>query len=70
MTAYARTTTGRKSPKERCDTRVWSGECEHGDYSASGDKYLCKVCGTIEKLDHEVNHEVYPHVSGDYDNMS
>ena len=70
MTAYAKTTSGKKASRERCDTKIWSGECESGASPAGDDKYLCKVCGTIVNLDHKVSHEVYPHVSGDYDNLS
>lgn len=58
------------SAGERCDTKVWSGACERSDYANSGDKYLCVACGTLNNLDHEVRHEVFPLVSGDYDNLS
>ncbi len=54
----------------RCDTKVWSGACEKSDYQDMSDKYLCSACGTINALDHEVRHEVFPLVSGDYDNLS
>ena len=67
-------TTGRKTslgkkPLERCDTKVWSGDCRHDDYTTSGDKYLCVTCGTIRNLDHEVKHESFPHIVGDEDNL-
>ena len=55
-------------PPERCDTKVWSGECSHGDASGKNE-YLCVSCGTIRSLDHEVHHEKFPHVSGDTDNL-
>ncbi len=58
------------SGEGRCDTRVWSGSCEKSDYRDMSDKYLCSACGTISALDHEVRHEVFPLVSGDYDNLS
>ena len=56
-------------PAERCDTRVWSGECRH-DEKTGGNEYLCSACGTIRDLDHEVRHEGFPYVSGDTDNLS
>lgn len=59
-----------QSSQERCDTRVWSGECRESDYAAGGSEYLCSVCGTIRGLDHEMHHEGFPHVSGDTDNLS
>lgn len=55
---------------ERCDVKVWSGVCEHSSYSSLGDKYLCDSCGTISKLDHEVNRDGFVHVSGDEHTMS
>lgn len=53
-----------------CDIRVWSKDCEHTVFQGSGDKYLCDVCETIPKLDHEVRRAAMPYVSGDYDNLS
>lgn len=52
-----------------CDIRVWSGECEHTSSLNSGDKYLCEICGTVPKLDHEVKPAAMPYVSGDYDRL-
>ena len=52
-----------------CDIRVWSKECERSDYATVEDKYLCAVCGKIPDLDHEVRHDIFPHVSGDTDKM-
>ena len=60
--------TGLSEPS--CDVRVWSGSCDHSEYTTAGDKYLCASCGTIVGLNHEVHHEVFPHVSGDDDNLS
>ena len=57
-------------PPERCDTKVWSGECGQGDDATGGDEYLCALCGTVRDLNHEVHHEIFPHVSGDTDNLS
>lgn len=54
---------------ENCDIRVWSGACDHGPDKESSEKYLCNLCETIPGLDHEVRHEIFPHVSGDYDRM-
>ena len=59
-----------ESANEGCDTRVWCEECKQSEYVTSGDKYLCSCCGKIMTLDHEVRHEMFPHVSGDYDNLS
>jgi len=56
--------------RERCDIHVWSGACDHGEYDDAGSRYLCDLCENIAVLDHEVRHEIFPHVSGDYDNMS
>jgi hypothetical protein len=53
-----------------CDVKVWSGSCERSEYTDQGDKYLCTTCGTIAGLNHEVHHEVFPHVCGDEDNLS
>ena len=58
------------STEGRCDTRVWSGACEKSDYTDSSDKYLCTECGTLSNLTHEVRHEFYSQVCGDYDNLS
>ena len=55
------------SSKERCDIKIWSGDCLQASYSSTGKKYQCTSCGTISHLDHEVGHSGFPHVSGDYD---
>ena len=59
-----------KMTEASCDIRVWSAACEHSEYSTESDKYLCAACGSIAGLDHEVHHEVFPHISGDHDNLS
>lgn len=59
-----------EAPGEGCDVRVWCNECKRSEYVTSGDKYLCSYCGKILDLDHEVRHEIFPHVSGDYDKLS
>lgn len=56
--------------EERCDVRIWSGECEHETYTSSADKYRCEICEKIPDLDHEVHRDVFVYVSGDYDNLS
>lgn len=56
--------------EERCDIHVWSGACDHGKDDRSGDRYRCDLCEEIAVLDHEIRHEIFPHVSGDYDNLS
>jgi hypothetical protein len=61
---------GGRERDDSCDTRVWSGECEHTTSLSSGDKYLCDVCETIPGLDHEVRPAAMPYVSGDYDRLS
>jgi len=58
------------SCEERCDIHVWSGACDHGVSSDAEKRYLCDLCETIPVLDHEVKHEIFPHVSGDYELMS
>ena len=70
MTAYGGRTTRKEPADRRCDTRVWSGACDHGATEDTAGKYLCNVCGTIVDLNHEVRHEFYSNVSGDYDNLS
>jgi hypothetical protein len=50
-----------------CDIRIWSGECAHSSFSELGEKYMCTICEKIKVLDHEVRHDVFPYVSGDYD---
>jgi hypothetical protein len=56
--------------EESCDIRVWCEECKRSDYTTIGEKYLCASCGKILKLDHEMHHEIFPHVSGDKDQQS
>lgn len=58
------------SYKDDCDIRIWSGECEHSTFTSSEDKYLCELCEKIPDLDHEVRHDIFPYVSGDYENLS
>jgi len=58
------------SCEERCDIHVWSGACDHGEGADTEKRYLCDLCETIPVLDHEVKHEIFPHVSGDYELMS
>jgi len=70
MTNNPEKTNINESKEEGCDIRTWSGECQHSSYTSSGDKYVCVTCGKITDLDHEVRHEGFPHVSGDYDNLS
>ncbi len=53
-----------------CDVKIWSEECMRDDFATSGEKYLCTSCGRIATLDHEVHHEIFPYVSGDYDKLS
>ena len=53
-----------------CDIKVWSESCERSDYTTDTEKYQCALCGKITKLEHEVHHEHFPHVSGDKDNLS
>lgn len=55
---------------ERCDIHVWSGSCEHLDIEGGAERYLCDRCETIANLDHEVKHDIFPHVSGDYELLS
>lgn len=53
-----------------CDVKIWAGACQHSDYRAEGDEYLCSLCGKIIGLTHEVRHEGFPYISGDEDNLS
>jgi len=54
-----------------CDIRVWSGECQQPGNVSRDEKFLCRFCEQLPKLDHEVRHDVLPaYVSGDYDNLS
>lgn len=59
-----------ETSEKGCDIRIWCQECQQSEYVTSGEKYLCAYCGKIMALDHEVRHEIFPHVSGDYDNLS
>ena len=54
---------------EGCDSRIWSADCFGSMDAAGGTKYLCDACGKIAFLDHEVRHEIFPHVSGDVDSL-
>jgi len=56
--------------EDRCDVRIWSGDCTQTDAESTSDKYLCKSCGKIDDSDHEVRHDYYSYVSGDYQNLS
>ena len=58
-----------EKPGGGCHIRVWCEECKRNDYVTSGDKYLCSSCGKIMELDHEVGHDVFPHVRGDYQKL-
>ena len=55
--------------KQANATKLWCHECQRSDYVTLEDKYLCASCGKILSLDHEVHHEIFPHVSGDTDKM-
>lgn len=57
-------------PGGGCDVRIWSGSCEQSEPVGKADKFLCATCGTIPNLNHEVHHEIFPHVCGDEDNLS
>ncbi|MBT0662816.1 hypothetical protein KI809_00755 [Geobacter pelophilus] len=59
-----------ETTEESCDIRIWSGECQHSSYQSIGEKYSCVTCGKIANINREVRHEGFPHVSGDYDNLS
>ncbi len=52
-----------------CDVRVWSGACDRGPDHDTPEKYLCQYCETLTGLDHEVRHDIFPHVSGDYNRL-
>jgi len=52
------------------DSRIWCEECKKSDYTTVGDKYLCTSCGKSLHLNHEVHHEIFPHVVGDTGNLS
>lgn len=69
MSGFERTGTYVESWDDRCDTRIWSGVCEHDESSPGSEKYLCVACGKIPVLDHEVRHELFPHISGDTDSL-
>lgn len=56
--------------EDRCDIKIWSGDCLQTDAPTLGEKYLCKSCGRIDDIEHEVSHEYYSNVSGDYQNLS
>ena len=56
--------------EERCDTKVWSGECEHVAYDNLSEKFLCDFCDSIAVLDHEVNHEGFVHIKGDPESLA
>lgn len=62
--------TGTSASEDRCDVRVWSGACEHTDSATGREEYLCPLCETVADLNHEIRHEIFPHVSGDYANLA
>ena len=55
--------------QEASATKLWCSECQRSDYVTAEDKYLCASCGKVLNEDHEVHHEIFPHVSGDTDKM-
>ena len=57
------------SANNQCDIKIWSGDCRQSSYQSVGEKYLCTSCGTLSHLDHEVIHNIFPHISGDYDRL-
>jgi len=59
----------RERSEESCDIRIWSGNCERSGYSGIGEKFLCTSCESLDYLDHEVHHEIFPHVTGDEKNL-
>jgi len=63
MSGKERTNVSTEYGEDRCDTRVWSGDCTHDE------KYLCVSCGKIPGLNHEVRHEIFPHIKGDTDSL-
>lgn len=69
MSGHEKTAIGVESWEDRCDTKVWSGDCAHGETTTAGEKYLCVACGRIPDLNHEVRHEIFPHIKGDTDNL-
>lgn len=62
--------TVRRERTGSCDIRVWSGECDHTLSPNNGEKYLCEICGTVPKLDHEVMPSALCYISGEYDKLS
>lgn len=64
-----RVDTSLETPDESCDIRIWSGECEHEKYTGISQKYLCVSCGMIIGLDHEVGHEIFPHIKGETESL-
>lgn len=55
---------------ERCDIRVWSADCKNEEATTESERYLCRTCGTIDTMEHEVRHDFFSYVSGDYNNLS
>jgi hypothetical protein len=66
MATFQRNFGAAEDSHKGCDSRTWSGSCKHAEDKVGEDLYLCDVCGVIEGLDHEVCHEGFPHVCGDY----
>lgn len=58
-----------RDQNERCDIRIWSGDCKQSSFSNKSEKYLCVSCGMISDLNHEVRRDMFPHVSGDYSKL-
>jgi len=55
--------------QKKCDSRIWCAACERSNYITLGDKYLCANCGKVMESDHEMHHEIFPHIVGDDDNL-
>lgn len=49
--------------------KLWCNECQRGDYVTKDGKCLCPSCGKDLSHEHEVRHEIFPHLAGDTDEM-
>jgi hypothetical protein len=59
-----------EEPGNKCEVRIWCPDCERSEYTTKGEKYLCVACGKVMESNHEVHHEIFPHVSGDKDHLA
>jgi len=55
---------------EECDVKVWSGACQRDSYESQSEKYLCSACGNVPASNHQMQHDPFPYLNGNDDELS